>query len=306
VFGSLRSRDTTPTKGDFIKIFGEIDKALERKGSYFHRTCLKMLESSPIWALNLLSTDDTRDKLNWKAISLASQYDNATIKEMPYSKIFNRQDFWKRDTDALLDYVTFDNSNAPDNNRLLYLTNVGDKVSTTFIYKSSAKGFDVTLEEWYGGITKVPAYLHHKDWASDYLVTVVTLEGDWTNYNNLSVDTVWGKYFNNDGLIKSNITSFLNESNVRTLSYNDVSLIPYFKDQNGNVMYIKSVLNNNTDKTGIFCAMNEEYLMDSDIPTGSLDIVGSTLVNSDKSNINYLSYNENRSEERRVGKECPM
>lgn len=284
------------TKGDFIKIFGEIDKSLERKGSYFHRTCLKMLESSPIWALNLLSTDDDRDKLNWKAISLASQYDNASIKEMPYSKIFNRQDFWKRDTDAFLDYVTFDNSNAPDNNRLLYLTNVGDKVSTTFIYKSSAKGFDVTLEEWYGGVTKVPAYLHHKDWASDYLVTVVTLEGDWTNYNNLSVDTVWGKYFNNEGLIKSNITSFLNESNVKTLSYNDVSLIPYFKDQNGNVMYIKSVLNNNTDKTGIFCAMNEEYLMDSDIPTGSLDIIGSTLVNSDKSNINYLSYNENITE----------
>jgi len=154
-------------KTDFAKIFGDIDKSLERKGSYFHRTCLKMIESGPIWALNLLSTDDDRDELNWKTISLASYYDNGTVKEMPYSRAFNRQDFWKRDDESFLDYV---NDPTPDNDRLLHITNMGNKTTTTFMFKSSTQGFDVSAEEWYGGTTKVPAYIHPKDWVSDYLL----------------------------------------------------------------------------------------------------------------------------------------
>ena len=33
---------------DLEKIFGQLDRNLERKGSYFHRTVSKMLESSPV------------------------------------------------------------------------------------------------------------------------------------------------------------------------------------------------------------------------------------------------------------------
>lgn len=276
-------------KTDFIKIFGEIDKSLERKGSYFHRTCLKMIESGPIWALNLLSTDDTRDKLNWKTISLASYYDNEVIKEMPYSRVFNRQDFWQRDDESFLDYV---NDPTPENDKLLHITNMGDKTITTFMFKSSVEGFDVSAEEWYGGATKVPAFVHPKDWVSDYLVTVVVLEGDWTDYDRLSVDNVWADYFDLTGLLKGNIEDFLNEKNVNVLAYYDGSLIPYFKDVTGKNMYIKSLINNNTDVSGLFCTINEDVLLDADYPTGRLDVIGSSIVNTEKSEIDFLSYNE--------------
>ena len=65
---------------DFEKIYGTIDKRLENKSSYFHRTVENMIQSGPVWALNLLSTDDTRDQLEWVTISVSALYDNGTAK----------------------------------------------------------------------------------------------------------------------------------------------------------------------------------------------------------------------------------
>ena len=66
----------TPIKltstNDLESIFGQIDRGLERKGSFFHRTIQKMLESSSVYALNLLSTDDTLDTIDYKSISASS------------------------------------------------------------------------------------------------------------------------------------------------------------------------------------------------------------------------------------------
>jgi len=287
---------------DFETIFGEVDRGLEKKGSFFHRTCLKMLQSGPIWALNLLSTNDTRDKLNWKSISCASAYDNAATRQMPYSRIFNRQDFWTRDDESLLDYI---NDPTPDEDRLLHITNLGEKTITVFVYKSSVSGFNVTAEDWYGGVTKVPTYIHPKDWISDYMVSVLVLMGDWTDYDNLSVDTTWGNYFTTDGLDKTTLQDFVNETNVTVAAYYDCSLIPYFKDIDGRDMYIKSVINNNTDKTGLFCAYNESLLLDGDYPIGKMDILGNGIVGQETTEIDFLSYQESIIEEKTY-EEAPL
>jgi hypothetical protein len=287
--GPVNSPTYITNKTDFTKIFGDIDRGLERKGSYFHRTCLKMLESGPIWALNLLVTDDSRDKLNWKSISVSSSFENNVTQLMPYTRLFNRQDFWKRDDESFLDYV---NSVSTDYNRLLHLTNMGDKTITTFIYKSNVAGFNVTAEQWYGGVTKIPSYINAKDWISDYMVSILIVEGDWTDYDALSVDSTWSKYFDNTGLIKTKIQDFVNEKNVTILDYKDASLIPYFKDIDGRDLYIKNLINNNTDRTGLFCAYYEDSLLDSDYPTDKVDVIGNGLVNNEKNNINFLSYSD--------------
>lgn len=276
-------------KVDFIRMFGDIDRSLERKGSYFHRTCIKMMKSGPIWALNLLSTDDTRDTVSWKSIATGAAYTNASTRSMPYSRLFNRQDFWERDDESFLDYV---NDPTVDTDRLLHITNLGEKTITVFMYKSSLTGFDVTAEDWYEGQTKVPAFLHYKDWISDYNVSVLIIEGDWTNYDVLSVDTTWGSYFTSTGLDKTLIQDFVDETNVTTLAFYEASLIPYFKDNGGREMYIKALINNNTDKTGLFCSYYEDTLLDSDTPTGRLDLIGDGIVGSESSTIDFLSYNE--------------
>jgi len=285
------------TKQDFEKIFGTIDKGLETKGSFFHRTVNTMLEQGPVWALNLLSTDPTRDKLKWKSISASSQYDNGSLVSSPYENFFNRQDFWERDPDSFNDIVVANNSGSEDTERLLHITNMSDRTITTFLFKSSAKGFDVTAEQWYGGRDKVPLFMFPKDWISDYMISVLVVYGDWTNYDDLSSDSIWSTYFNSTGLIKSKVETFANHNLVTTLAFYDVSLIPGFKDLNNRNMYIKDVINNDTDKTGLFCTYNEDELLNSDYYKGKLDLLGQTLVgNETKKVIDFLSYNESISE----------
>lgn len=276
---------------DFEAIFGEDDRRLENKGSYFHKTVKQMLRSGPVWALNLLSTDPNRDKLEWQTISVSAQYENSSVSSTAYELFFNRQDFWERDTDSFLNIVKNVNSGVQDNNRLLHITNMGDKDITVFMFKSDIVGFDVTAEEWYGGRTKVPPYIDYREWMSDYMVTVLVLAGDWTDYRTLVNDPTFFKYFTKNGLTKTEVTGFVNERTVTVLASYDVSLIPYFKDLDDRDMYIKSIINNNTDKTGLFCTYNEDSLLEADFKLGNLDIIGDVLVGQDYSSINFMSYN---------------
>jgi hypothetical protein len=292
--GTINNPVYVDNSNDFEKIFGTLDKQLENKGSFFHRTALKMLETGPIWALNLLKTDATRDKLQWKSVSLSASYFNGSLNQSPYERFFNRQDFWKRDDESFLDLV---NDPAPDNNRLLHITNMGDKTITPFLFKSSTRGFDTTAENWYGGLINVPEFVNPKDLISDYIITVLVVAGDWTDYNTLSVDTTYSKYFSSTGLKKDKVQDFVNNRNVTILANYDACLIPNFKDKSGRDMYIKNIINNDTDKTGLFCAYNEDELLGASYPKGKLDIIGNTLVGGEQTDIEFLSYKETLTEE---------
>jgi hypothetical protein len=282
---------------DFTSIFGDDDRRLENKGSFFHKTVKQMLKSGPVWALNLLATNPNRDKVDWQSISVSSQYLNADVKRSAYESFYNRQAFWERDSDAFLNVVKSNNFGVQDTKRLFHITNMSDKDISVFMFKSSITGFDVTAEEWYGDRTKVPAYIDYREWMSDYLVSVIVVAGNWSDYKTLSNDTTFSKYFNKSGLMKGQVNNFLNERTVTILGKYDCSLIPYFKDLNNRDMYIKNVINNNTDKTGLFCTYDENQLLEADFKLGNLDIIGDVIVGQDISNIKFMSYDVTLKEE---------
>ena len=282
------------TVSDLESVFGTLDRGLERKGSFFHRTVSKMLESSPVYAMNLLLTDDNLDKIEYQSLSTSSDYNNDIEREGAYRRFFDASGFWKRDTES---FINLTKSNLGYNDRLLNLTNLSDRYSTVFIFKSSLTGFDRTLIEWYGSTEKVPTYVSPKDWASDYMVDVVIVAGDWSNYKSLALDPRWSLYFNADGLKKEQIRNFANDRNVTLLSYYEgLSLIPYFRDGNGRNIFIETTLNRDTDKTGIFCAFNND-LAEGDYFNGKIDLIGHTIAGKNETQINFLSYNETIAEE---------
>ena len=274
---------------DLESIFGQLDRNLERKGSFFHRTVAKMLESTSVFAVNLLLTDDTLDQIEYQSLSTASNYTNDVERLGAYRRFFDTTGFWKRDTES---FINLTKTNLGYSDRVMSITNLSDKYTTVFIVKSSLRGFDRTLLDWYGSQEKLPLYVNATDYASDYLVDVIIVGGDWSNYQDLSIDSRWGAYFNSEGLRKEQLSNFANDRNVTLLSYYEgLSLIPYFRDSNGRNIFIETTINRDTDKTGIFCAFNSE-LLEGDYPNGLIDLIGNGIVGEDAVEIEYLSYKE--------------
>ncbi len=279
--------------GDLEAVFGQLDRNLERKGSFFHRTIAKMLETAPVYAMNLLLTDDNLDVIEYKSLSSSAGYKNDIKREGPYRRFFDTTGFWKRDTES---FINLTKNNTGYSERAFNLTNLSDKAVTAFVFKSQVTGFDRTLLEWYGSVEKMPSYVSANDFASDYLVDVVIIGGDWSNYQELAVDPRWSAYFNASGLRKEKVSDFANDRNVTLLAYYEaVSLIPYFRDLNGRNIFIETIINRDTDKTGLFCAFNND-LVEQDYYNGLLDLIGNTIVGENETDIEFLSYKETISE----------
>ena len=280
-------RLTTVT--DLEAVFGQLDRNLERKGSFFHRTISKMLETTPVFAMNLLVTDDTLDKIEYKSLSSSATYKNDIKREGPYRRFFDTTGFWSRDTESFINLTKGDQGYA---DRALALTNLSDRHISVFVVKTSVTGFDRTLLEWYGSAEKMPAYVSQLDYASDYMVDVIVVGGDWSNYRELAVDSRWAQYFNTNGLIKGQLRNFANDRNITLLAYYEgLSLIPYFRDLNGRNIFIETSINRDTDKTGLFCEFNAD-LVEQDYYTGLVDLIGNTLADTNATEIDFLSYKE--------------
>lgn len=289
--------------GDLERVFGQLDRSLERKGSFFHRTISKMLEASPVFAINLLLTDDNLDKLEYRSLSTATTIQNDIKKEGPYRRFFDTTSFWRRDTDSFLNLST--NNNVLSDDKLLKFTNMSDRHVSLFIFKSRRTGFDRSLLEWYGSVEKMPPYVNQTDLASDYLVDVLVVSGDWSDYRSLSIDPRFTNYFSSQGLRKEQVRNFSNDRNVTTLAFAEgLSLIPYFRDLNGQNIFIETIINRGTDQHGVFCAFNNEAF-ETDYPNGLIDLLGNNLAGDTLTvfdekdslvdgevNINFLSYQD--------------
>lgn len=277
------------------RIFGSIDRSLEGKGSFFHRTISRVLQNTPVVAMNIVDLDDDLDQIEYKSLSTSTGFQNDVIRIAPYSRFFNTSAFWEKDREAFLS-VTDDNPN--DENRIMHFTNLNDRQVTMFIVKAqNSDGFDQTLLEWYGSVDNVPLYLDPNDFASDYLVDVVMLSGDWTNYTELSVDPIWSQYFSNEGLVKSELFNLVNNPSINTLGvFRNLSVIPYFTDANNTNIFIEDRINLRTDETGIYMAFDIDAV-ETTYRNGLLDLVGNNII-ADNSieRIELLSYNDDITE----------
>ncbi len=293
--GPINSPIRLTSISDLESVFGPLDRQLERKSSFFHRTISKMLEIAPVFAMNVLVTDDNLDKIEYKTLSASSGTPNGVKKDGPYRRFFDTTGFWKRDVES---FISLTNPDLPEDLRgALNITNLSDRPISVFIFKSKVTGFDRTLLEWYGSSDKIPTFVNTQDFASDYMVDVLVVGGDWSNYQDLSVDPRWSNYFNISGLIKGQVRNFSNDRNVSTLAfYEGLSLIPFFRDSNGRNVFVENVINRDTDRTGLFCAFNND-LVEKDFYNGKLDLLGNTIVGENAKEIDFLSYKDTISEE---------
>ena len=312
----------------FQAVFGGIDKTLEKKGSFFHRSVLTCLGSGPVFALNLRILNNTvdvngdpdfaagADVSRYRAFSVDTEEQNGnnatggysdplTKQDKLVSSYYNKEKFWFPDTDYLL--ATEDTSGSkPDSRKLFSLVNIGQNPVSIIVRKSldspfPLKGFDITAREYFGA-DNVPSFVNQYDYLSDWFIDVIAISGNWTDYQALANDPVYSAYFTSKGFIKAQIDNFLAQDGINIVTTVTGTLIPNFVDQNGTLRYIQTLINNQAQTTGIFCAVNEEALDDLENNSSVIDLVGHHLVDelsvdsditSTPKNLNFLSYSQN-------------
>lgn len=302
----------------FKSIFGDIDRNLETRKSFFHRSCLVALEAGPIYALNLTKLDNTdyvdTIKFATSCTGVAQTANPQIDGEVEYSGMFNKDIFFVPDASAFLknvDASQFIEKNTT--NDILDFTNIGKEPVSVIVVKSSdynTKNYQITAQEWYGKGDE-PEFLNPNSLISDFMVDVYILRGNWGGdfsevgdgaYSRFASDVKFAQYFDSAKGLKrkikptdttdTSLVKFLNESDVKVIAQYTGCLIPDFTDKLGRDLYIKNLINNDTDITGILCAVNESIFTSDNLDGESygIDLVGHSLYQQASDFVNFLSY----------------
>lgn len=269
-----------PDPAFFQQVYGSVDRGLERKGSYFHRTALAALERGPILALNLLRLNNDIDSgqadlIDYQVFSSAITSLNPDEKDALYSGFFNKDKFWFPEDKSFL-------NNIGTNKDIFQLVNLSRKPISVIVRQATdVSEFDVIAKEWFG-VGNVPDFMNENDYLSDYMINVIVIDGDFTDFPKLAIDPIFGQYFDaKKGLIKSEIDNFLDAKEITVLGNYTGSLIPDFIDLNGNNVFIQDIINFETSATGLFCAIDKDRF-DDEFLSGTedgIDIIGHNLEN---------------------------
>ena len=253
------------TAEQFINAFGNIDRNLEKKGMFFHRSVLNALNRGPVLALNL--ADLTSATASYAAPVTNGSVDGIAAIESSdsYGDFFNTEKFWTPSDDALNAVV------GTAQNNLIRFVNIKQDPITVFVRKAQdVRAFEITAREWYGD-GNVPAFMNDFDFIADYMVDVFVFKGAFDPAV-MDTDPVYGSFFNADGLFKSQLNAFSNLREVSLIAQYTGSIIPGFTDLEGNMLYVETMINAEARRTGLFCAINETAVLDE---TGTkADLVG--------------------------------
>jgi len=283
----------------FTQIYGSRDKSLERRGSYFHLSALEMLRESPIIALNLRALDEELDQTEFIPFSAMSSEPNQAVGEAPLSDYYDTSKFWKLDTEETLKNI---NNQAGFTKSILNFANVGTNSVSVLVTSSRIQGLDISAKDWYGE-GNVPEFMDEQDYINDFAVSVQIIKGDFSDYQKLSIDPLFGAYFDTNGLKKTytdsngntfdGLSKFIELQEVIVLASFDGVIIPNFLDKNGNELYIQDIINLQTPFTGVYCAVDEDLFDTGDLVSGAdggIDLIGGTIDGSSITEIDYISY----------------
>lgn len=271
----------------FINVFGSVDRNLEKKGMFFHRSALTALNRGPILALNLAKFD-SNDTIYYAAPgtdgSIATTGSGAVSTNIEdsaaYASFFNTEKFWAPSDEATNDVV----GNLIDTNVLRFINIKQDPITIIVRKAQDVKAFEITAREWYGE-GNVPAYLNDFDFMSDFMVDVFVFKGAFDPAM-MDTDPIYGDFFSATGLDKAKLAQFANLRQVSLIAQYTGSILPGFTDLEGNMMYVETMINAEARRTGLFCAVLEDAVLDETNGT-ALDLVGHITSSDDYEVLSY-------------------
>lgn len=157
---------------DFKTMFGGISKALEKRGCFFHRTCIHALEAGPILALNL-------KPFSTESVGCAAIGDDGIDTGDPklVTEIYDTTRFWKLEPEKLNDEESYFHIAATNSK----------ETSTSIIVRkpadSKVAAYNISVADWYNAYNLViPDFLVGSEdkLMKDFFTEVYVFKGQFT------------------------------------------------------------------------------------------------------------------------------
>lgn len=270
-------------KQDFISLFGNINKRLEKKGIFFHRLALQALSAGPILALNLkpfntTGEDGTQEQVGYVSFDPCDVVNaqSLSVEKMDVLKLFDRNRFWKINSDDLVEKVKEDSIDDTAKYINIVATDVRDLSCSIFVRKcndSTVRSYNVSIRDWYKNLNEeMPEYLegHEDDLVKDYFAEVYVFRGEFTPS---LTSGVLSKYFDESGCLKTDcknvfgditdaLQALATDENSNCIGIYRGCLLPYFKDNNGNYVSLDIVFNSDKENHKMVMKLNDSEIYD--------------------------------------------
>jgi hypothetical protein len=271
-------------KQDFINLFGNINKRLEKKGVFFHRLALQALSAGPILALNLKPFNNnggeggTIEQLKCVSFDAVDVVNAAAIdtKSMDVIKLFDRNRFWKIDADQLPDRIA--DATISDAKYInIAATDVKDLSCSIFIrncHPSTVKAYNVSVRDWYKNSNlELPEYLegHEDEIIADFFAEIYVFRGEFTDaligdngalkayFKNGSLTD---EYTNRFGEPADALAALADDPNSNFLGVYRGCLLPYFADANGQYVSLDMLFNADKESHKMIMKLNDAIIDD--------------------------------------------
>ena len=261
---------------EFKALYGNINKNLERRGVFFHRLAIQALAAGPILCLNLKKFDN--EQVQYCPIGYGTDAANnplATprVENAAVTSIYDTSGFWELSEENVAalsetkkNYINICAADTIKNSNTFFIRKAID---------SNVKGYDITVSDWYSDESEIPEFLkkHLDAKISDFIAEVYVFGGQFTK-EQISTSSVLGKYFTTTGetpVLKPQVTDawgdnqdtlemLYREDTAKPIGHYVGSLIPEFKDKNGNYMALNIVFNQDENVHNMIMSFNTDLL----------------------------------------------
>ena len=261
---------------EFKALYGNINKNLERRGVFFHRLAIQALAAGPILCLNLKNfSDQTGAKVEYCSIGDDIPLTTSEPTPVAVTNIYDTSGFWELSEEQVANLKP--NSNSKNYINICAADTIKNS-NTFFIRKaidSNVKGYDITVSDWYSDESEIPEFLkeHLDAKISDFIAEVYVFGGQFTN-EQIDASSTLSKYFNTTEetpVLKPEVTNawgdkqdtlemLYREDTAKPIGHYVGSLIPEFKDKNGNYMALNIVFNQDENVHNMIMSFNTDLL----------------------------------------------
>lgn len=235
---------------EFKTIFGDVSKSLEKRGCYFHRTCIHALASGPILCLNLKKFSDgtgVGSKENVMQLTTDPEQPFHTITRSVPS-LYDTTRFWTLEPENLNDV---NSKNLIDVDTASYLNIAAiDSIETSnsvFIRKAAnakVKEYNISVSDWYKSYGEpIPDYLtgYENALISDFFTEVYVFNGKFT-VDQINASKSLQKYFSNTVYTATDVRYvYATESTDGKKYYTDINIYTEKQSSTTNAVYVGSV-----------------------------------------------------------------